>query len=122
MWSGLLQVTPYASDELVLIVPRHHELAKNSSIELGELQNLPLVSLNQVCAHPAYCIFAIVHAFTCVSDSPPFQHSAGTAPPVEALAGAVSQNAVPPCLRGVVLHQHAVNTCVAAAHSSLGAM
>ncbi len=44
-----LQVTPYASDELVLIVPRHHELAKKSSIELGELQNLPLVSLNQVC-------------------------------------------------------------------------
>ena len=43
-----LQVTPYASDELVLIVPRHHELAKKSSIELGELQNLPLVSLNQV--------------------------------------------------------------------------
>ena len=47
-----LQVTPYASDELVLIVPRHHELAKKSSIELGELQNLPLVSLNQVCLLP----------------------------------------------------------------------
>ena len=45
----LLQVTPYASDELVLIVPRHHELAKKNSIGLSELQNLPLVSLNQVC-------------------------------------------------------------------------
>ena len=44
----LLQVTPYASDELVLIVPRQHELAKKSSIAIGELQTLPLVSLNQV--------------------------------------------------------------------------
>ncbi len=44
----LLQVTPYASDELVLIVPRQHELAKKSSIAIGELQNLALVSLNQV--------------------------------------------------------------------------
>lgn len=44
-----MQVTPYASDELVLIVPRHHELAKRSSIAVGELQSLPLVSLNQVC-------------------------------------------------------------------------
>ena len=43
-----MQVTPYASDELVLIVPRHHELAKRSSIAVGELQSLPLVSLNQV--------------------------------------------------------------------------
>ena len=43
-----LQVTPYASDELVLIVPRHHELAKRSSIAVGELQSLSLVSLNQV--------------------------------------------------------------------------
>ena len=44
----LAQVTPYASDELVLIVPRHHELAKRSSIAVGELQSLSLVSLNQV--------------------------------------------------------------------------
>ena len=46
--SGHAQVTPYASDELVLIVPRHHELAKRSSIAVGELQSLSLVSLNQV--------------------------------------------------------------------------
>ena len=46
--SRLAQVTPYASDELVLIVPRHHELAKRSSIAVGELQSLSLVSLNQV--------------------------------------------------------------------------
>ncbi|CAK0737405.1 hypothetical protein CVIRNUC_000907 [Coccomyxa viridis] len=43
----VLKVTPYASDELVLIVPRHHELAKRSSIAVGELQSLSLVSLNQ---------------------------------------------------------------------------
>lgn len=41
-------MTPYASDELVLIVPRHHKLAKRSSIAIGELQSIPLVSLNQV--------------------------------------------------------------------------
>ena len=44
-------MTPYASDELVLIVPRHHELAKRSSIAVGELQSLSLVSLNQVPFH-----------------------------------------------------------------------
>ncbi len=44
------QVTPYAHDELVLIVPRHHELAKRGSIALEQLYTLPLVSLNQV--HP----------------------------------------------------------------------
>ncbi len=44
----MLQVTPYASDELVLIVPRHHDLAKQGSIALEELYTLPLVSLNQV--------------------------------------------------------------------------
>ncbi|KAK9916423.1 hypothetical protein WJX75_002429 [Coccomyxa subellipsoidea] len=43
----VLQVTPYANDELVLIVPRHHELAKQGSIALEELYSLPLVSLNQ---------------------------------------------------------------------------
>lgn len=44
----LQQVTPYAVDELVLIVPRHHELAKCSSIAVKELYKLSLVSLNQV--------------------------------------------------------------------------
>lgn len=43
-------MTPYASDELVLIVPRGHELAKRGSIEVEELYALSLVSLNQVCA------------------------------------------------------------------------
>ena len=83
--SGMLQVTPYASDELVLIVPRHHALAKRSSIELGELQNLPLVSLNQVCVNPVPRIFNFTHVSACVSDSPPFQCSACAAPPAEAL-------------------------------------
>ncbi|BDA41067.1 probable ruBisCO transcriptional regulator [Coccomyxa sp. Obi] len=44
---AILQVTPYAHDELVLIVPRHHELAKRGSIALEQLYTLPLVSLNQ---------------------------------------------------------------------------
>lgn len=48
----LAQVTPYAHDELVLIVPRHHELAKRGSIALEQLYTLPLVSLNQV--HPTF--------------------------------------------------------------------
>ena len=55
-------MTPYASDELVLIVPRHHELAKKSSIELGELQNLPLVSLNQVHSHSVMRHLKSAHA------------------------------------------------------------
>ncbi len=41
------QVTPYASDELVLIVPRGHELAKRREIGVEELYALSLVSLNQ---------------------------------------------------------------------------
>ena len=49
------QVTPYANDELVLIVPRHHELAKQGSIALEELYSLPLVSLNQVPALILVC-------------------------------------------------------------------
>lgn len=44
-------MTPYAHDELVLIVPRHHELAKRGSIAMEELYTLPLVSLNQVRCH-----------------------------------------------------------------------
>ena len=43
-----MQVTPYASDELVLIVPRRHELADRRAIEVEELYALSLVSLNQV--------------------------------------------------------------------------
>ena len=50
-----VQVTPYANDELVLIVPRHHELAKQGSIALEELYSLPLVSLNQVRALILVC-------------------------------------------------------------------
>lgn len=41
-------MTPYASDELVLIVPRRHELADRRAIEVEELYALSLVSLNQV--------------------------------------------------------------------------
>ena len=41
------QVTPYASDELGLIVPRGHELAKRGAIGVEELYALSLVSLNQ---------------------------------------------------------------------------
>ncbi|KAK9823685.1 hypothetical protein WJX72_004627 [[Myrmecia] bisecta] len=42
-----LQVTAYAQDEFVLIVPQQHELAHCGAIDKSELQALTFVSLNQ---------------------------------------------------------------------------
>ncbi len=42
-----LQVTPYAQDEMVLIVPRNHVLARRDFIDKSELHTLSFVSLNK---------------------------------------------------------------------------
>ena len=41
------QAVPYAQDELVLLVPSDHELARRGSIAKCELYNLSFVSMNQ---------------------------------------------------------------------------
>lgn len=43
----LLQVVPYAQDELVLVVPRGDPLAGQTAIDKDELYNLTFVTLNQ---------------------------------------------------------------------------
>jgi len=43
----VVQAVPYAQDELVLLVPFNHELARRGSIDKCELYNLDFVSMNQ---------------------------------------------------------------------------
>ena len=42
-----MQAVPYAQDEIVLLVPHDHELARRGTIEKNELYNLNFVSLHQ---------------------------------------------------------------------------
>ena len=46
-WVVRAQVTPYAQDEMVLIVPRNHMFAKRDAIDKSELRALTFVSLNK---------------------------------------------------------------------------
>ena len=43
----LVQAVPYAQDEIVLLVPHDHELARRGTIDKNELYNLNFVSLHQ---------------------------------------------------------------------------
>ena len=42
-----MQAVPYAQDEIVLLVPHDHELARRGTIDKNELYNLNFVSLHQ---------------------------------------------------------------------------